>query len=272
MIDAVAPETSRTTMPRRLSVRLARDGADLAAVQRLRWRVFFDEMGAAAPDNAPMADADAYDALCDHLLVIDEDAREGEQVVGTYRLLRESVARAHTGFYSAGEFDLGTLTAGPARPAGELLELGRSCVLARYRTSATISLLWRGIADYIARHSIGLMFGCASFPGTALAAHAAGLSYLYHNHLAAADRRPRVLEARVAEGKGAALEQLARGSYDERRAMFQLPPLIKGYLRAGALFGDGAYIDRAFNTIDVCVVLPVERITNRYAARFSAAA
>lgn len=271
MIDAVAPQRRAATQ-RRLSIRLARNHADLAAVQRLRWRVFFEEMGAAPADNAAMADADAYDALCDHLLVIDEDTPDGEQVVGTYRLLRESVASAHSGFYSAGEFDLCSLTAGAARPAGELLELGRSCVLEHYRTSATISLLWRGIADYIARHSIGLMFGCASFPGTDVTVHAAGLSYLYHNHLAGAEQRPRVLDARVAEGAGVPLEQLARGSYDDRRAMFQLPPLVKGYLRAGALFGEGAFIDRAFNTIDVCVVLPVDRITGRYAARFSVAA
>lgn len=267
--------------PRRLTVRLAHDDTDLAAVQRLRWRVFFAELGAATmpcgadPANEPLAtqrDADAYDALCDHLLVIDEDAPAEDRVVGTYRLLRESIARAHAGFYSAGEFDLAALTDGPTRPAGELLELGRSCVLARYRTSATIALLWRGIADYIARHGIGLMFGCASFAGTDVAAHAPGLSYLFHHHLADAAQRPRVLAEQTAAGRTAPLEQLARGTYDERRALFQLPPLVKGYLRAGARFGDGAYIDSAFNTIDVCVVLPVDRIAGRYAARFSAAA
>lgn len=267
MVDAVMSEPVRAAAPRRLTVRLARDAADLAAVQHLRWRVFFEEMGAAAAGMAGAVDADAYDALCDHLLVIDEDAPAADSVVGTYRLLRESIARAHEGFYSAGEFDLAMLTEGPARPAGELLELGRSCVLARYRTSATIALLWRGIADYITRHDIGLMFGCASFPGTDPAAHASGLSYLYHHHLAEAHQRPA-----VRGGHAVPLEQLARGSYDERRAMFQLPPLVKGYLRAGAQFGDGAWVDAAFNTIDVCVVLPVDRITGRYAARFSVAA
>ena len=272
MSDAVMSEPVRAAASRRLTVRLAHDPADLAAVQHLRWRVFFEELGAAATDAAEMADTDAYDALCDHLLVIDEDAPAPDRVVGTYRLLRESIARAHAGFYSAGEFDLTTLTEGSDRPAGELLELGRSCVLARYRTSATIALLWRGIADYISRHDIGLMFGCASFPGTDPAVHAPGLSYLYHHHLAAAQRRPRELDARVAAGQSVPLEQQARGTYDERRAMFQLPPLVKGYLRAGAQFGDGAYVDAAFNTIDVCVVLPVDRITDRYAARFSVAA
>ena len=251
---------------RRLAIRLARDAGDRLAVQRLRWKVFFEEMGAAAVASAAThIDSDAYDDLCDHLLVIDEDIVGDESVVGTYRLLRESVAMAAEGFYSDGEFDLSSLTTGEGRPRGELLELGRSCVLPAYRTSATISLLWRGIADYIARHDIGLMFGCASFHGTNPDDHAAALSLLAHNHLAPPTQRPVVRD-------GVARERLPRGSDDERRALLSLPPLVKGYLRAGARFGDGAFVDEAFNTVDVCVVMPVELIAARYNARFSAAA
>ena len=178
---------------RRLSVRLARDCDDLAAVQRLRWQVFFEEMGAnpagQSADAGPGLDADSYDELCDHLLVIDEDRPESDCVVGTYRLLRESVAREYGGFYSAGEFDLSALVANRQEQTGELLELGRSCVLPAYRTSATISMLWRGIAEYIASHRIRLMFGCASFPGTDPDLYAPALSFLYHNHLAEPEQR-----------------------------------------------------------------------------------
>ena len=258
---------------RRLTVRLARDARDLDAVQRLRWRVFFEEMGADAdPAQAiEQCDRDAYDALCDHLLVIDESRLEltgdpQDAVVGTYRLLRETVAEAHSGFYSSGEYDLSPLR--KQREDGrELLELGRSCVLPEYRTSATISMLWRGIAEYIAAKRIGLMFGCASFAGIDPDVYAPALSYLYHHHLAPAGECPTVLP-----GKGVDMERLPRGSYDERRAMFQLPPLVKGYMRVGAKFGNGAFIDRAFNTIDVFVVMPVDLISDRYASRFSVAA
>ncbi|NBC36755.1 GNAT family N-acetyltransferase [Novosphingobium sp. FSY-8] len=257
---------------RRLTVRLAHCEADLQSVQRLRWRVFFEEMGAAADPAlaGDRCDRDAYDALCDHLLVIDQDRLERDgpdaAVVGTYRLLREGVARRHAGFYSAGEFDLNPLLATRA-DGREALELGRSCVLPEYRTSATISMLWRGIAEYISANRIGLLFGCASFPGVDPDAFAPALSYLYHNHLAPAGTAPSVLP-----GKGVSMERLPRGSYDQRRALFQLPPLVKGYLRVGASFGDGAYIDHAFNTVDVCVVMPVDAIADRYAARFSVAA
>jgi putative hemolysin len=246
-----------------LQVRLARDAADLAAVQHLRWRVFAEEMGARLGGDEPL-DADPFDPLCDHLLVIDRAAGDGGAVVGTYRLLRESVARAAGGFYSAGEFDLAPLLYGAGRPHGELLELGRSCVLPPYRTSGTIALLWRGIGDYLARHHIGLLFGCASLPGADPTAHAAALSYLAHHHLAEPHCRPA-----VRCGMGVPLAQLAPGSYDPRAAARQLPPLVKGYIRAGARFGEGAFVDRAFNTTDVCVVLPVERIESRYAERFA---
>lgn len=252
---------------RRLSVRLASSEADLHAVQHLRWRVFHEEMGASLLDaRSGQRDFDAFDAACDHLLVIDESLGDGG-AVGTYRLLRESVAERCGGFYSMGEFDLSPLRQQGGGGEGELLELGRSCVLPAYRTSGTISLLWRGIAEYLSSHAISLMFGCASFPGTDPAAHAEALSLLHHRHLAADGRCPRLLP-----GKGVPLEQLPAGSYDERRALLALPPLVKGYLRAGAKFGEGAFIDHAFNTIDVCVVMPVADLSMRYVSRFSAAA
>lgn len=251
-----------------LSVKIADCAEDIAAVQRLRWRVFHEEMGALSLEsNAFNLDSDVFDSLCDHLLVIAIDANGAKEVVGTYRLLRESVARQSFGFYTASEFDITRLVSNPRRSRGDLLELGRSCVLAPYRTSATIQLLWRGIAEYISRYRIGMMFGCASFPGIDPDAHGAALSWLYHHHLAPGHERPRVHAAR-----GAQMERLPRGTYDERRALHQLPPLIKGYLRAGAKFGDGVFIDREFNTVDVCVVMPVEALAERYAARFSLAA
>ncbi|WP_298199310.1 GNAT family N-acyltransferase [Novosphingobium sp.] len=251
-----------------LAVRLARDPADLAAVQQLRWQVFVEELGARSATAVEGLEADAFDNLCDHLLVTDQEPGSGEQrVVGTYRLLRESVARRHGGFYSAGEFDLSPLFGTGGDQSGELLELGRSCVLPAYRTSQTIALLWRGISQYLAMHRVRCLFGCASFAGTDPAVHAAGLSYLAHRCLAPADRRPGILP-----GKGIPLEQLPVGSYDERSALIGLPPLVKGYMRAGACFGEGAYVDHDFRTIDVCVILPIERISSRYANRFHVAA
>jgi putative hemolysin len=141
------------------------------------------------PDMARRSrDFDDFDPLCDHLLVLDHSRGEGaSSVVGTYRQIRRSAAERHGGFYTTAEYDIAQLEALP----GEILELGRSCVDAGYRTRPTMQLMWRGIAEYVFRHRILVMFGCASLPGTDPAALALPLSYLYHYHLA-----PEALRAR----------------------------------------------------------------------------
>jgi putative hemolysin len=245
-----------------LDVRLATSEAEIAAAQALRYRIFHDEMGATPTPAAAatLRDIDPYDAFCDHLLVIDHGGLRPE-VVGTYRLLRQQVAIMQKGFYSAGEYDLSPLIRTSAT-GGQLLELGRSCVAAEHRNSTTISLLWRGIASYLEAHRIGFMFGCASLHGTDPAHHAAELSYLYHHHLAPPELRARALDH-------VPMDRLAAGSYDGKAAQRALPPLVKGYLRVGAMVGDGAFVDEAFNTVDVFVVMPVARITRRYLDRFT---
>jgi putative hemolysin len=139
------------------------------------------------------------------------------------------------------------------------MELGRSCVEEGYRTMPTLQLLWQGIAAYVFEHDIKLMFGCASFHGTDPDAFSDVLTYLHHNHLAPEDMRPRAVAERY--------ESMARASIDgidARQALRDLPPLIKGYLRLGGYVGDGAVVDHQFNTTDICIVLPTEKVTERY--------
>ncbi len=247
-----------------LDVRLAVSEAEIAAAQSLRYQIFYDEMGATpTPAMARVGrDIDDYDAVCDHLLVVDHGLDGCPHVVGTYRLLRQDVALAHRGFYSASEYDLSRLIAQSAF-GGQLLELGRSCVAPAWRNNATITLLWRGIASYLQTYNIGHMFGCASLHGADPLLHTAELSYLYHNHLA-----PPELRARAHDSNHVPMDQLAATAIDPRAAARALPPLIKGYLRVGAMVGDGGFVDHQFNTVDVFVLMPVDRITSRYSARF----
>jgi len=251
-----------------LDVRLATSEAEIAAAQGLRYQIFYDEMGA-TPSAAMVAsrrDIDSYDVICDHLLVIDHGMpNDGPHVVGTYRLLRQVVASMNHGFYSAGEYDLSPLIAQSAT-GGQLLELGRSCVAPAYRNNTTITLLWRGIASYLQTHAIGHMFGCASLHGADPKVHAAELSYLYHHHLAPPELRARALAEHYVP-----MDRMSPLAYDARLTAKALPPLVKGYLRVGAMIGDGAFVDPQFNTVDVFVVMPVERITKRYAGRFAGA-
>ncbi|MGB3500433.1 MAG: GNAT family N-acetyltransferase [Mesorhizobium sp.] len=242
-----------------LEVRLARNPAEIAAAQKVRFKVFVEELGARLGKDADGHDIDAYDAYCDHLLVLDtsKQGSVADRIVGTYRLLRQDVARAHQGFYSAGEFQIDALVA--RHPERRFLELGRSCVLPEYRTKRTVELLWQGIWAYARRHSIDVMVGCASFPGIAPAAHALALSFLAHHSAAQGDwhidaKRP----------MGYAMDLVPVEAVDMREALAEMPPLIKGYLRLGAKFGHECVVDVEFGTTDVFVVLPVESIADRY--------
>ncbi|MFN3460211.1 MAG: GNAT family N-acetyltransferase [Oceanibaculum sp.] len=241
-----------------LEVRLARSQADVEAAQALRYRVFYDEMNAKpSPEMAAARrDFDSFDAVADHLLVIDHALGEGpESVVGTYRLIRREAAARHGGFYTADEYDIARIVAFD----GPILELGRSCTDARYRNRPTMQLLWKGIAAYVFHHGIELMFGCASLPGNDVEQLAPALSYLYHNHLAPEELRPRALPERFTD-----MNRLPPDGYDAKRVLAGLPPLIKGYLRLGGFVGEGAVIDPQFNTTDVCVIVKTGQVTESY--------
>jgi len=241
-----------------LGVRIATTAAEIDAAQALRYRIFYEEMGA-NPDQTTRAshrDRDRFDAVADHLLVIDHEIGPGpEGVVGTYRLIRSQAAARAGGFYSADEYELGPVLAFP----GEVMELGRSCVDAAHRNRAVMQLLWRGIAAYVFRHRIGLMFGCASLPGTDPDALATELTYLHAHHLAPPELRMRAVASRYVE-----MRRADPAAIQPLRALAALPPLIKGYLRLGGFVGDGAVIDSQFNTIDVAIVVKTDLVTDKY--------
>jgi len=243
-------------------VRLAQTEAEIDAAQALRYRVFYEEMAARpSPEIAARRrDFDAFDDVCDHLLVLDRRRGEGpEGVVGTYRLIRRVAAEKAGRFYSAAEYDIQKMIDYP----GEVLELGRSCIAQDARNTATMQMLWRGIALYAYHYDVQVMFGCASLPGTDASHHAQALSYLYHHHLAPPEIRVRALSSRFID-----MNMLPPDSYDRRKAMTRVPPLIKGYLRLGGFVGDGAVIDLEFNTTDVFIIVKTALVTEKYVRHY----
>jgi putative hemolysin len=255
-----------------LEVRLAQTAAEVRQAQKLRFRVFYQE-GSALPDPGRLfarRDIDAFDAICDHLLVIDHAAgdrnsRSKLAVVGTYRLLRQQLAEDYGGFYTGAEFDIAPLIA--RHRDLQFLELGRSCVLAPYRNKRTVELLWHGIWTYVLQSRFDVMFGCASLDGTDPKQLALPLSFLHHYARAPEAWRAQALPERYVE-----MNRISKESIDPKAALRALPPLIKGYLRLGAYIGDGAVIDRQFGTTDVLIVLPISAINQRYIGHFGAGA
>ena len=231
-----------------LQLMFARHEEDVLAAQKLRWRVFAEEMGARLPSRVPGVDRDIYDPYCEHLLVREE---ETGKVIGTYRILSPTAARQIGSYYSESEFDLTRLTHLRSR----LVEVGRSCIDPAYRSGAVISLLWSGLARYMRRNDYEYLMGCASIAMTDGGHNAAGL----YNSLAA---RMAPLEYRVFPRCPLPLAKLHAAAAPE------VPPLIKGYLRAGAwICGEPAW-DPDFNTADLLLLQPVSRIDQRYYRHF----
>lgn len=241
------------------TLRLARDDRDLMAAQRLRYGVFVKELGADGPmvDHTARLERDAFDPMFDHLLLIDRrrDAVALDDVVGVYRLLPGERVAADQRFYSETEFDLAPLRASGRR----LLELGRSCVHADYRGGNAMLHLWNALAGYVLERGIEIMFGAASFHGTDVVRLAQPLAFLHHNHLA-----PPELRVRAIGPDAQPMNLVSAEDIDRRAALLGTPALIKAYLRLGGFVGDGAYLDRDFNTTDVCLVMDTAQMSARH--------
>ncbi|MEM9853286.1 MAG: GNAT family N-acyltransferase [Pseudomonadota bacterium] len=244
-------------------LKLAATPDELRAAQRLRYRVFVEELGGDGPlvDHGARLECDEHDSRYDHLLLIDKrrDVASLDHVVGVYRLMPSARAE-ETGYYCDAEYDLAKLKESGRR----LLELGRSCLHPDYRGGSAMYLLWQSLAAYIQERRIEVLFGVASFHGTDTQALAPALSLLYHRHLAPPDLR---VCARPAARQ--AMDLIAPDQIDRRRAMLAIPPLIKAYLRLGGYVGEGAFIDHAFNTTDVCLILDIARMDPKSRATYA---
>lgn len=239
-------------------VKLATSPEELEAAQRLRYDVFVKELGGGGHlvDHDRKLERDRFDPYFDHLIVTDAAK---DAIVGVYRMMRRDQAEAAGGFYSAAEYDLGPLM----RSGRKVLELGRSCLHKDYRGGMALFHLWNGLAAYIAEHRIEILFGVASFHGTDIDRLAAPLSLLHHRHLA-----PPALRVRAQSDAFQRMDLIADAALDQRAAMVQIPALIKAYLRLGGFVGEGAFIDHAFNTTDVCLVLDTGRMNARRARMY----
>ena len=242
--------STRAEQDAQLSIGLARSDEDIAAAQRLRWQIFVEEQGVDLQSTIPGIDADDLDAFCDHLVV--KQLSSG-RVVGTCRLLTAENAQQHGGYYSEREFEFGSLLKSGRR----LLEIGRSCVHPDYRNGGTIALLWSGIAAYQLQARHDAIIGCASIPLGCQTPQNSALA-----HRLAAKSPPANLQ--VVPRRELPTQP---GDHDSH-ALATIPPLIKGYLRCGAIVCGAPYWDQSFNTADLFMYLSVDRIEARYARHF----
>jgi L-ornithine Nalpha-acyltransferase len=245
-----------------LEVRLANNADEVVAAQALRFNVFFKERGLAS-DSSNFLDADAFDANCAHLLIIDTrlPGPLEQRLIGTARMLLGDKATA--GFYSENEFTLRSLR--ERQPGKKFLEIGRTCIKAEWRSKRTVELMWQGIWAFAIDNNVDVMVGCASLEGTVPAGHAMALSLMHHHYRAKGAWRAKAIPERFST-----MDLMPPEAINLNQALLALPPLLKGYLRVGAMIGEGCVIDHAFGTTDVFIVLPVADIAERYIRHYGA--
>lgn len=259
MITATITRTSPLIRTDVYEVRLATTFAEIDAAMRLRFEVFNLELNEGLPASYEKGyDSDAYDAWCDHLIV--KDLRQ-RAVVGTYRLLRQSQAERGIGFYSENEFDLSNLK----RLPGGLMELGRSCIAGNHRSFSVINLLWNAITQYASQNRIQYLFGCGSLHTSKPEEVQPIYSYLRKRYFSPETFRVHPLAScRMPVSDGVMNET------DERAVSRKLSPILKGYLRAGAMICGAPALDEAFGTADVFVLLEMQKLATRYKQHYRA--
>ena len=250
---------------RDFEVRLTRNKEERKQVRQLRYQVFCLEEGASATEEqrALGEEYDAYDRFAEYMAVFHQG-----RVVGTYRIIDRNAAEKMGGFYTETEYNLSKIK----KYSGNIAEMSRACVDPAYRENALVMrLLWAGLGEMIVRRKIGIVFGVASFVGTKPARSAQAISYLYYNNLSPLRLRATVLSENFADGVNPKLSRmniLPREFVDEADARAQMTPLIKGYLRLGATFGRGVFVDLPFNSYDVFVMLETRKMNAAYQKHF----
>lgn len=249
-----------TSNSRKIETKVADCESELLAAQRLRYDVFVNELGGDGEqvDHDLKLERDGFDAHSDHLIAIDRMANDA--VVGVYRVLTADMAEKAGRFYSEDEFDVSGLKNSGRR----ILELGRSCVHRDYRGGTTMFQLWQGLADYVARHDVEVLFGVASFHGTDPMKFAQALSNLAAHYAIEEPLRP-------VSRQYQSMSLVPPAQIDRSVAIKDTPALIKSYLRLGGLVGDGAFIDHQFNTIDVCLIMDTLKMSQKHRDIFSKA-
>jgi len=241
-------------------VRLTKNEAEVFAAQKLRYRVFVEEFGAkvSLEDNVQTVERDRFDRYCDHLILVDKWSKKGDDtpiIIGTMRLMRSEVALRSIGFYCGAEYQLEKLITSHKKS----LEIGRACVDKNYRGNTAIHFLWSGLAEYIMLRNITLIFGVVSFHGNDVSKYGSALTFLNKNFSA-----PKIFNFRAKEVGYVDMNIVPVNLLDRGMALSQMPSLLRAYLRMGGLVGDGAFIDKKFNTIDVGLMIITDSITKKY--------
>ena len=244
---------------KRFEIRFTKNKDELIESQRLRHKIFIDEIGAS---NKKIAESriekDKFDDYYKHLIIIDHKDSTlypKGKIVGVTRLMLSDEIHQAKGFYSSQEFNLSPILLTQKK----CLEIGRTCIDPIYRNTLILHYLWIEIGAFCSNNDVELLFGVASFRGNNVNKISTALSFIHHEYLAPSEIRPKALKDGFI-----AMNIIQKSAINKLNALKQMPSLLKSYLRLGAKVGEGAFIDKELNTIDILIIVDVLNMTKKY--------
>ncbi|MBN3858996.1 GNAT family N-acetyltransferase [Neisseriaceae bacterium PsAf] len=227
-------------------VRLAKNKKEIRQAQKLRYKIFAEELGAKLDTKKPGFDIDKYDKYCLHLLVIDENK---DKIVGTYRILTPEGAKKAGSWYGSKEFCLSPLE--PIMP--KMLETGRVCVHKDYRLGSAVLLLWSGLIGLAQQMGYQYLVGSGSISMQDGGARAASVYKKIQN-------QDKVISEDMIVTP---INPLAVDEFEFDKTA-EIPTLIRGYLKLGASIGGVPGVDPDFKTADVLIIFDINQANQRY--------
>lgn len=244
---------------KRFEIRFTKNKDELIESQRLRHKIFIDEIVASNKKKAKSRiEKDKFDDYYKHLIIIDHKdptLYPKGKIVGVTRIMLSDEIHKEIGFYSSQEFNLSPIISTQKK----CLEIGRTCIDPSYRNTLILHYLWIEIGAFCSKNDVELLFGVASFRGNNVKKISMALSFIHHEYLAPSEMRPKALKDGFI-----AMNIIQKSAINKLNALKQMPSLLKSYLRLGAKVGEGAFIDKELNTIDILIIVDVLKMTKKY--------
>ena len=245
---------------KRFEIRFTQNKNELIESQKLRHKVFIEEMGGSKKNLSVVSnlESDKFDEFCRHLIIIDHKNSKqlpNGKIIAVTRLMLTKDSKNGIGFYSSQEFNLNPITS----TNKECLEIGRTCIDHEYRNTLILHYLWIELGSFCSKRGVEILFGVASFSGNNIKKIEMALSHIHNDYLAPPKIRPMALEHGYIK-----MSIIPKDEINKSNALKQMPSLLKSYLRLGAKVGEGAFVDKEMNTIDILIMIDVSNMTNKY--------
>ena len=221
--------------------RFASSQKDILAAQTLRYQCF-------NLSNKFELDIDDFDTVCQHVLI---ENLETEKLICCYRILKFDNGENISSSYSSKFYDLKALES----YTEPMIEIGRFCIDSEVNDPSVVLTAWAALAQIVDQNQTELLFGCSSFEGIEKEKYLDSFALLRDRYMAPDHWRPKIKAAQVFYYSKDLIYKV-----DKKKALLNMPPLLKTYLSMGAWVSDHAVVDLNMKTLHLFTGMEISKI------------